>query len=156
MVKKHLWLLAALFILITVLAAQCGAARPDGLQIKVVEPWARSSPMVAGNGAVFMELINEGDTDDTLLGAETDLAAVVELHETTMEGDMMKMNPVSKIEVPAGGSVRLEPGGLHLMLINLRQELVPGEKVKLILNFEISEPLTIEAEIREMGAEMSH
>ena len=151
MLKNYLPLIALLVAAVMV-AVQCGASPPatsSDPQIKVKDPWARSSPMVAGNGAVYMQLMNEGDSDDILLSAETDVAEVVELHETKMEGEVMKMQPVSKIEVPAGGSTTLKPGGLHVMLINLKQELVPGEKITLTLNFEKSGPMTIEAEIRE-------
>lgn len=102
-----------------------------------------------------MTLMNEGGQPDVLLNAETDVAEVVELHETKMDGDVMKMGPISSIEVPAGGSVNLEPGGKHIMLINLKQPLTPGEKIKLILNFEKSGQKTIEVEIREMGASLS-
>jgi copper(I)-binding protein len=94
-------------------------------------------------------LMNEGDRADTLLSAESEVAEAVELHESKMEGDVMKMGPVSRIEVPAGGSATLEPGGLHVMLINLKQELTPGEKIPLTLNFERSGLMTIEAEVRE-------
>ena len=140
--------------------AACGAAPETNTssepQIKVMEPWSRPSPMTAGNGAVYMMLMNEGGTGDALIGVETDVAEVVEVHETKMEGDVMKMGPVSKVEIPAGGSAALKPGGLHVMLINLQEQLVPGEKIKLTLNFEKSDPLTIEAEIREMGGDMDN
>jgi hypothetical protein len=157
-VKKLAFLLVLIFA-ITVLVA-CGAMpntnTGNNPQIKVMEPWSRPSPVMAGNGAVYMMLLNEGGADDALLSAETDVAEVVELHETKMEGDVMKMSPVAKVEIPAGGSAALKPGGLHVMLINLQQELVPGEKIKLTLNFEKSAPLTIEAEIREMGGDMDN
>ena len=120
-----------------------------------MEPWSRPSPMAAGNGAVYMMLMNEGGSADTLISVETDIAEVVELHETKMENDVMKMSPVQGgIEVPGGGSAELKPGGLHVMLINLKEELVPGEKISLTLNFEKSGPMKVEAEIREMGDEM--
>jgi copper(I)-binding protein len=159
-VKKYISF-TLLLITIAIVSAQCGAtAKPQqssGPQIKVMEPWSRPSPMMAGNGAVYMMLMNEGDSADALLSAETDVAEVVELHETKMEGDVMKMSPVSKIEVPAGGSATLKPGGLHVMLINLKQKLTPGEKIELTLNFEKSTPMTIKAEIREAGAmDMEH
>jgi copper(I)-binding protein len=137
-------------------AAQCGAssgATSSDPQIKVMEPWARPSPIVSGNGAVYMQLMNEGGSDDILLSAETDVAEVVELHETKMDGDVMKMSQVPNVKVPAGDSAMLEPGGLHLMLIKLKQELVPGEKITLTLNFEKSGSMTTEVEIREMGAD---
>jgi copper(I)-binding protein len=149
---KKLLLLIALLIATSMVAAQCGAspaAISSDPQIKVIEAWARPSPMVSGNGAVYMQLTNEGGSDDILLSAETEAAEVVELHETKMDGDVMNMSQVPNIKVPAGDSVMFEPGGLHLMLIKLKQELVPGEKITLTLNFEKSGPMTIEAEIRE-------
>ena len=152
--KIYVYLVMGLLILVMMVAAQCGATPADAPQIKVMEPWARPSPMQAGNGAVYMALVNQGGRDDALVSVQTDVAEVVELHETKMEGELMKMSPVNKIEIPANGSATLEPGGLHVMLINLKQELTPGEKIKLTLNFEISDPLTIAAEIREIGAGM--
>jgi copper(I)-binding protein len=155
MLKKYLPLIALLIVALMV-AAQCGAssaATSRGPQIKVMEPWARPSPIVSGNGAVYMQLMNEGGSDDILLSAETDVAEVVELHETKMDGDVMKMSQVPNVKVPAGDSAMLEPGGLHLMLIKLKQELVPGEKITLTLNFEKSGSMTTEVEIREMGAD---
>lgn len=150
--------LTLVVVLITAgLMAACGAAPSQdsaGPKIMVMKPWSRPSPMVAGNGAVYMTLMNEGDSDDTLLSAETDVAEAVELHETQMVDDVMKMSPVANVEVPAGGSANLEPGGLHVMLINLKEELRPGEKLSLTLNFEKSGPMTIEAEIHEMGEAM--
>jgi hypothetical protein len=151
--------LLGLMLAVTMVAAQCQATAGSGnsaTAIKVMEPWSQPSPAMAGNGAVYMMLVNEGGTDDALLRVETDAAEVVELHETKMEGDMMTMSPVAKIEIPAGGSAALEPGGLHVMLINLQQELVAGEKIELTLNFEKSDPLTIEAEVRDMGAAMDN
>ncbi|RMF01678.1 MAG: copper chaperone PCu(A)C [Chloroflexi bacterium] len=151
--KKHV-LFA--FVLIFVLAlAACGAAapaQPSGPDISVMEPWSRPSPMTAGNGAVYMTLMNQGGQADTLLSVESDIAESVELHESKMENDVMKMSPIENVPVPAGGNAKLEPGGKHVMLINLKKELVPGQKVKLTLNFEKSGPMTVEAEIREMGA----
>jgi copper(I)-binding protein len=157
-VNKLVFLLVFIFA-VTMLVA-CGTAPETNTssepQIKVMEPWSRPSPMKAGNGAVYMMLMNEGGVSDALISAETDVAEVIELHETKMEGDMMKMSPVTKVEIPAGGSTALKPGGLHVMLINLQEQLVPGEKIKLTLNFEKSDPLTIEAEVREMGAGMDN
>jgi len=157
-VKKLVFLLVLVFMVMMI--AACGTAPESNTssepQIKVMEPWSQPSPTMAGNGVVYMMLMNEGGADDALLSVETDTAEVAELHETKMEGDVMKMSPVTKIEIPAGGSAALEPGGLHVMLINLQQELVAGGKIKLTLNFEKSDPLTVEAEIREMGAGMDN
>ncbi len=159
--KKYLSLIVLLVALVMV-AAQCGSvsnqesAAPaveesNGPKIMVMEAWSRPSPMMAGNGVIYMTLMNNGNNDDVLLGLETDVAETVELHETKMENDVMKMSPIANIQVPAGGSATLEPGGMHVMLINLKQELVAGEKVAFTLNFEKSGPMVVEAEIHEMG-----
>ncbi len=151
--------LIPLLIAVMLIAVQCGANsnqggagpaadKSSGPEITVMDPWARPSPVKAGNGAAYMQLMNKGGSDDVLLSAETDVAEVVELHETRMEGDVMKMSPLPNIPIPAGGSVSLKPGGMHIMLINLKQELTPGEKVRLTLNFEQSDPITLDVEIR--------
>ena len=157
-VYTYVVLLLAVFVLA---AAQCAPApaQPassagDAPEIVVMDAWSRPSSMVAGNGAVYMHMMNEGGSPDRLLSVEGNVAEAVEIHQTKMEGDVMKMSPVQNIELPAGGSVNLEPGGYHIMLINLKEALVPGEKLTLTLNFEESGSKTVEAEIREMGAAM--
>ncbi len=150
---KFFVVLAALAALVLA-AAQCGLAPTEvpvgsGTTVMVMEPWARSSPMVAGNGAVYLKLMNEGSSDDALLSATTDVAEVVELHETKIgENDVMQMSPVARIEVPAGGSVSLEPGGKHIMLLGLKQELAAGQKIDLTLQFEKAGAVVVEAEVR--------
>ena len=138
--------------MVFVFAACGGNAASNAPEISVMEAWSRPSPMAAGNGAVYMMLMNKGGQADTLASVSSDIAEVVELHETKMEGDVMKMAPVQGgIKVPAGGSAELKPGGLHVMLINLKEELTPGQKIKLTLNFENSDPIKVEAEVRDMG-----
>ncbi len=150
--------LLIMLLLLTLITACGGAAAPQSApaagsapQISVADAWARPSPMTAGNGAVYMQLSNAGGSADALVSASTDVAEVVEIHESFMENDVMKMRPVEKVDVPAGGMAALEPGGLHVMLINLKQQLEPGSKISVTLNFEQSGPLNIEAEIRDMG-----
>jgi copper(I)-binding protein len=157
-VSKKTVISLPLILTVALVAAQCVAptvqeaapasGRSDEPKIVVMEPWSRPSPVMAGNGAVYMTLVNEGGSPDVLVGAETDAAEVVELHESKMEGDAMKMSRVPDIQVPAGGSAKLEPGGLHLMLIDLRWELTPGDTIPLTLQFEKSGTITIEAEVR--------
>ncbi len=150
---RTILLLTSLLVALTLLAAQCGVAPASSPgsdpKISVVDPWARPSPMIAGNGAVYLTLKNEGGSADKLISAKTDVAEVVELHETKIENEVMKMSPLPSVEAPAGGAVSLKPGGKHLMLINLKQELKPGQKISLTLTFEKSGPITVEAEVRE-------
>jgi hypothetical protein len=120
---------------------------PAGPVIKVMAPFARAS---IPNGAVYMRLMTEGDADDRFISAETDVAETVELHETKMdENEVMRMSPIDAVELPAGGSATLEPGGIHVMLMGLQAELATGDTFELTLNFEQSGSQTIEVEVQE-------
>ena len=100
-------------------------------------------------GAVFMTLKNEGGEADRLLGVQTDVADVVEIHETVLEGDVAKMQRVTGgIEILAGSQVELKPGGYHVMLIGLSRDLAVGDRFAVTLSFEKSDDLTVEAEVR--------
>jgi copper(I)-binding protein len=103
-----------------------------------------------GTGAVFMTLLNEGSEPDRLISAQTDVADVVEIHETRMEGDVMKMRLLPEgLEVPAEGEVELKPGGYHIMLIGVKHDLEVGDNFTLVLDFATSDPLTVQAQVRE-------
>jgi copper(I)-binding protein len=146
--------LAVLFIIITAVAGQCGVA-PAGQgsksEISITDPYALPA-LAGGNGVVYLELGNGGRSPDTLLKVESQAAQVAELHETKIdENDVMQMGPLATIEVPAGGSVSLEPGGKHIMFIKLKQALKPAEKISLTLVFEKAGSMTVEAEVREAG-----
>jgi periplasmic copper chaperone A len=158
---RFLLVLLSLLSGMIVVAAQCASvsapvqlntADESGITVSDVSVRATTE-----NGAVYMTLSNTGASDEVLLGATTDVARTVELHETTMdENDQMKMRPVVNIPIPAGGSVTLKPGGLHVMLIGLQKQLAPGDKISLTLNFERAEPMTVKAEVREDQMMMKH
>jgi hypothetical protein len=96
--------------------------------------------------------ISAGDTADTLIGVSVDssVAGMAELHESTMGDDgMMAMSMVPSIPVPANGSVSLEPGGYHVMLMNLAGPLVAGEEFEITLQFENAGEMTVTVESRE-------
>jgi copper(I)-binding protein len=131
----------------------------------VIDPWVRAvraveiegtdvendnapKQMAGMNSAAYMLLRNTGNTSDRLLRVESDVAYSVELHISELQNGVMSMRRVNDLEVPAKGEVILEPGGLHIMLINLNQDLVQGEDVQLVLEFEKSGEIGIEAEIR--------
>lgn len=127
------------------------APAPAGPMIKVMDSFARAGKP---NGAVYMHLMNEGNVDDRLVSAQSDVAEAVELHESKMENDVMKMSPVKAVDISAGGSAALEPGGKHVMLMGIKQELAIGDTFELTLNFENSASQTITVEVTE-GATMA-
>lgn len=154
----RVYLSLAALLLVTALAAQCvpTASRSSGPKITVTEPYGLAA-IAGGNGVIYLKLVNEGGSADTLLKVETQAAEAAEMHETSMEAnDVMRMSPLAKVEVPAGETVSLEPGGKHIMLVKLKQPLKAGEKINLTLTFEKSGPLSIEADIREPGAAADH
>jgi len=104
--------------------------------LQIGQPWARSTVPAQKTGGAYLQVRNTGSTPDRLLGGTTSAAERVELHSMKMEGDVMKMREVPAIEVPAGQTVALQPGGLHLMLVGLKGPLKPGAAVPLTLKFE--------------------
>lgn len=104
--------------------------------VSITQAWAR--PTVAGQmaGGAFLTLHNAGSTPDKLLSGSTPAAERVELHIMAMEGDVMKMREVPAIELPAGTTVMLRPGQLHLMLMGLKAPLKAGDTLPLTLRFD--------------------
>ena len=131
---------------LSLVVGACGSG--GSAEIEAEGVWSR--PGVQGNmGAVFMTLKNEGGEADRLLSAQTDVADVVEIHETVLEGDVAKMQRVTGgIEILAGSQVELKPGGYHVMLIGLSRDLAVGDRFAVTLSFEKSDDLTVEAEVR--------
>lgn len=129
------------------------APEPD--TILVHNPMSRPSPMMAGNGAAYMTILNGFDADVQLVSAESEAADVVELHETMEDDGVMRMVPQpGGFNVPAGGSVELKPGGKHVMLIGLVDPLEPGEQIEITLNFDNGESTVVTVPVTEMSGEM--
>jgi copper(I)-binding protein len=130
------------------------AAETTSGEMEIHEAWGRTSPMAAQNGAFYMNLVNNTSEDDALTGATTDACDVVELHEMYMkENDVMGMRPVEggQIPVPAGQTVELKPGGLHVMCIGKTADFNVGDQYTLNMEFAKAGSMEIVVEIREMG-----
>jgi len=127
-----------------------------GEGIVVSEAWARPA-LAEGNGAVYFHIMNHQAEDDTLVRASSDVADSVELHQSIMEGEVMKMTPRTEgVSVSAESMVMFEPGGLHVMLIDLEQDLKVGDMFELTLTFAQAEPLEVMVEVKEGGGGMGH
>lgn len=122
--------------------------------IEVQDAYVRAVPPGQPNSAAFMRLTNTTNRDHALVMAETGAAEVVELHTHTMEDGMMRMRQIEQIELPAGETVTLQPGGLHVMLIGLTGSLKPGDSVELNLGFDdgSSQSLTLPVKHVMQGA----
>ncbi len=111
-------------------------------EISVENEWARVT--LSGTGSVYMEIKNNGNSDDKLLSASSDKAGMVMIHRSIREGDISKMIHIHDgITIPGNSSVSLKPGDYHLMLMNLDKNLSLGDKISIILNFEKNDSLEI-------------
>jgi copper(I)-binding protein len=106
---------------------------------------------MAGSGptsAAYFVVVNQGSEADTLVGATSGVASKAEFHETRIVNDVAEMVPIPRLDVPAGGRVEFKPGGYHLMLEGLTQDLKVGETIKLTLQFEKSGAITLDVPIQ--------
>jgi copper(I)-binding protein len=125
-------------------------------ELHIDHPWSRALPPTAPNGAAYFVVHNKGTEGDRLLGASTPLAATVELHTHVHLGDVMKMQKVDSVGVPANGEARFEPGSNHVMLFGLKQPLVSGERFPLTLEFEKAGKVEVEVAIEAEPPKAEH
>ncbi|WP_420411825.1 copper chaperone PCu(A)C [Roseibium sp.] len=120
--------------------------------------WTRATPPKAKAGGGFVEIMNMGSEADRLVAAKSDVAKKTELHEMAVTDGVMKMREMEGgIEVPAGETVTLKPGGLHIMFMGLNQSFEEGSKVPVVLTFEKAGDVTVELDVAKMGAKaMKH
>lgn len=100
------------------------------------------------NTAGYMVLRNTGSSPDYLVAARADFSEAVELHTMVMQDNVMKMNMVERIEIPAGGEVALAPGGFHVMFLGVNQELAAGTTAKVTLVLEQGGEITLDMPVR--------
>jgi copper(I)-binding protein len=132
--KKTFLSLGTLALMLGALTAHAAETHGD---LTFENAWARASILKAQkNGVAYFVVKNNGTISDTIVGAATPAAHVVEVHEMVNTDAGMQMREVEKAEVGPGGQLALVPGGLHLMLIDLKQPLVDGETLPLTLTFE--------------------
>ena len=105
--------------------------------------------MSGTNSAAYFMIMNDGDEADTLIGASSEVASSTEMHETRIENDVAQMAPVQRVDVPAHGSIEFRPGGYHVMLVGLNQDLIVGDTLKLTLQFEKSGEVTLDVPIQQ-------
>jgi len=145
-----------IIILVVALAIIMSACSTLG-DIEVHLPWVR--PTSKGeNAAVYLTLHNHASESYELTGASSNVADVVEIHESRLENDVMQMNMLSSLPIAAEEEINFAPGGLHIMLVNIKQELVLGEHIGIILHFKNHEDIVVEVHVEDVvpGDEHDH
>ena len=124
--------LPALFLLLTSLPGLALANDSRLGSLEIGQPWARATASTAPTGGGFLTITNKGTTADRLIAVRTPVAEQAEIHEMKMDGNVMRMRALDGgLEIPAGATVTLAPGGFHLMLMGLKAPLVRDTRVPL-------------------------
>lgn len=130
-----------------------GFPAAEGADHLVVEgAWTRATPPGAKTAAGYLVLRNTGNSDDRLVRIESPVAETIEVHSMTMDGGIMRMRRLDALlTIPAGGEVRLDPGGLHLMMMGLKAPFRQGERIGLDLVFERAGRIAVEMPVVRVG-----
>ena len=118
--------------------------------IAIGHPYARATVPGQPVGGGYLKLDNKGAAD-RLLSASAGVAGSVELHSMSMEGDVMRMRQVDSIALPAGKTVELKPGGLHIMFMGLKAPLKAGDSFPMKLKFEKAGEVTVQVKVEAPG-----
>jgi copper(I)-binding protein len=120
----------------------------------ITQAWSRATPGGAKVGGGYLTIENKGSTADRLIGGSADIAAKVQVHEMAMNNGVMTMRPIDKgLTIEPGKTVKLAPGGLHLMLLDLKSPLKQGDKVPLTLEFERAGKVSLSLDVQGIGAQ---
>lgn len=121
--------------------------------LEIVNPWTRATPPSAQSGGGFLTITNKGTTPDRLVAVRSTASNKAEIHEMKMDGNVMRMRELEKgLEIPAGATVELKPGGYHLMFMELKAPFAKDAKIPATLVFEKAGSVDVELSVAAMGA----
>lgn len=140
------------------LAAACMTGAAFAQAVTVAEPWARATVQGQKATGAFMKITSKEGAK--LVGASSPAAGVTEIHEMKMDKDVMKMAAVSSLDIPAGKTVELKPGGYHVMLMDLKAPLTDKTNVPVTLVFEnakgVKSQVELQVPVKTMGMQQGH
>jgi copper(I)-binding protein len=143
----------ALALLFSAALATPALADVTAGSLVVSEPWTRATPPGARVGGGYLTITNSGSEPDTLVSVASGVSEKTELHMMKTEDGVMTMRPAEGgVEIPAGGTLRLEPGGYHIMFIRPKAPFQQGESVPLTLTFEKAGAVTVDLVVSPIGA----
>jgi copper(I)-binding protein len=139
-------------LLLCLCAVAAPAASAQAADIEAIQPWVRVTPGQR-TGALYMTLHNGGSNTDRLVGVSTPMARRAELHASVEEVTVVRMQKIDGLELSPGGSVPLQSGAVHIMLLGLDPNVKPGASMPLILRFQRAGDIAISAPVLAPGAE---
>jgi periplasmic copper chaperone A len=146
--------LAVAALLACLFAASARAEDVKAGDLVITQAWSRATPGGAKVADGYLTLENKGSAPDRLIGGSADVAGKVEVHEMTMTNGVMKMRPLeSGLTIEPGKSVKLAPGGYHLMMFDLKSPLKKGDKLPMTLEFEKAGKVAVSLDVQGVGAQ---
>jgi copper(I)-binding protein len=120
----------------------------------ISQAWSRATPSGAKVGGSYLTIENKGTAADKLISASSDAAGSVQVHEMSMTGGTMKMRPVEGgLAIDPGKTVKLAPGGYHLMMMDLKNPLKQGDKISMTLEFAKAGKVQVSFDVMGVGAQ---
>jgi hypothetical protein len=120
----------------------------------ITQAWSRATPNGAKIAGAYLTIENKGTAPDRLIGGAGDVAGKIEVHEMATDNGVMKMRPLDKgLTIEPGKTVKLAPGGYHLMLFDLKSQLKQGDKVPVTLEFEKAGKVALSLDVQGVGAQ---
>ncbi len=141
-----------LMMFVVLSSATTPAESADKSPLVISQAQARATVGKMSNSAAFLQIENQGKSEDTLLSASSPVASRVDIHSMSKEGDVMKMRAVDRVAIKPGEKITMLPGqGYHLMLMELKTPLKIGEKIPLTLVFRHAGKLNVTMEVIDMA-----
>ena len=146
--------LAYAALLSALIAAPGRAEEVKAGDLTITQAWSRATPKGAKIGSGYLTIENKGSAPDRLVGISADIAGKVEVHEMAMNNGVMTMRPLDKgLTIDPGKTVKLAPGGYHLMMFDLKSPLKQGDKVPVTLEFEKAGKVQLSLDVQGVGAQ---
>jgi periplasmic copper chaperone A len=151
--KQVLRSLAFTVLLACLFASPLRAEEVKAGDIVITQAWARATPGGAKIGGGYLTIENKGSAPDRLIGGSAEIAGKVEVHEMAMKNGVMTMRPLDNgLTIEPGKTVKLAPGGYHLMMFDLKSPLKQGDKLPLTLDFEKAGKVKLSLDVEGVGA----
>ena len=146
-------MLNKLIVLAALLLPACFATAHEykAGELEIAHPWSQELPPNAPTVAAYFVIHNKGKTADRLLSVDSPIAGDAQLHEHIKQNDLMKMQQVPSVEIPAGGEITFAPMAYHVMLLELKDRslLADGKHFPLTMHFEKSGDVTVEVSVQK-------
>ena len=146
--------IACAAVLASVQGAPARAEEVKAGDLVITQAWTRATPKGAKIGGGYLTIENKGTAPDRLIGGSADIAGSVQVHEMSMDNGVMKMRPLENgLAIEPGKTVKLAPGGYHLMMMDLKSPLKKGDKLPITLEFEKAGKVQVSLDVEGVGAQ---